>query len=94
MVIVTVHRNAHVGDELPQCKDFGLPGCVTCLSQDALGRFTTLIMDDEDTEMISFDGDVPVSGRIVVHSAPEDQAETSNCGRAAIEEASNHRHEG
>lgn len=39
-------HTGHDRDELLKCVEFGLPGCTTCLSPQALGGFTPLIMDE------------------------------------------------
>lgn len=41
------YRNTgHSRDELLQCVEFGLPGCITCESPAALGGFTPLILSE------------------------------------------------
>lgn len=39
-------HTGHDRDDLLKCVDFGLVTCVTCLSPEALGGFTPLIMDE------------------------------------------------
>jgi hypothetical protein len=39
-------HTGHDRDELLKCVEFGLPGCTTCLSPQALGGFTPLIMEE------------------------------------------------
>ncbi|QNE18169.1 hypothetical protein F1D05_10030 [Kribbella qitaiheensis] len=40
-------HTGHERDDLLKCVEFGLPACTTCLSPQALGGFTPLIMEEE-----------------------------------------------
>lgn len=40
-------HTGHDRDELLKCVEFGLAACVTCLSPEALGGFTPLIMEED-----------------------------------------------